>query len=1310
MNENASYALAIEQPATWRKLPAGPLALSGWFLPKDGRVYHDLHFVVGGRRYPAWHGLSSPAVAAARPGVAGAAFAGFNATVTIGPGDDFIALETLGPDLRWAEIWRVPITLSALTLSGPIRPKLNHAWLPPLLQRHLQEIAGARSFATPASLDDLIRLASAESLEWVPAPPLRAALDIPRPLATAPFHGLHACGWAFHESLAVRRVYGMATVNAPHPFRSGMPPTDLPWKYAHIPTAAAPIFFGVLPIPPAQSGPSLVKIYVELEDGSHHLVAARRVCATAQSDAELPLPPGRWRDFLPAVESLHARVESAGLAPGSLPKFVRAALKVRESLRDWFSVKDAPFEWEPLDAHARQQFRQRPAPQRLRALQAMEERIRGSAPFIGLVTAATAEDAAGIARLEDSLRRQAFPRWELIVVAPDERTRHQLEAVLGTDHRVTVLTGVTRADAANALGTDYVALVDPQSVLHPEALLRIADSARGVNPPVAIYTDEEVVPHDGKVRPYAWSDWSPALALSGALGGTLLAVRQADLNTTGGWANGPAASLDALHRVTERPDSLVCHVACYGVSRPARLAPGAAEAAVTATNASLQRRGFAASATAVASPAGHCWLEVRWASDVLARSAVTIVIPTRDRAALLQRCVGQLEKTVDWRHVRLVIVDDQSAEPDAVAFLRTLAQRKDLPVQVMPGGERNGAFNYARLVNVGAAAATTPLVLHLNNDVDALEPGWLEQLVGWFTFAEVGAVGAKLVLPDGGFNHAGLVIDPATALPLAPLEGMAEESAEPAEFHRLSRDVAAVTGACLLTRTELYRKLGGFDAVRFPIAYNDVDYCLRLRAAGHRVVYSPVARLLHHGSQSRGSHFHPHEHLAFLAVHGDRADEWVNPRLRFVDRVPVTDVEQPVAPVDRRTLRLLVVTHNLALEGAPLFLQEFVEHAVKVDGFKVDLLAYSDGPLRAAYEALGVRITIVDRHPIHASPDRATYEERVGAVRRSLDLTRTDLVVTNTIVGFWAVELARQEGLPSLWFIHESTRVPRFFAHELMPGMQPVVHDAFREATRVVFLCEATRRYYDEYNVRDHYRILPGWVEAGKIREFAARADRAELRRRHGIGPDERVIVNVGTICERKGQLWFLAAAKRLLELQPGPIRFLLVGGLGDLYQEVFNAELAEAGVPGVQVVGKTDAVYEFYALADLAVCSSFEESFPRVLLEAMAFSLPVVSTNVHGVPEMIGDRHEGLLVTPGDVEELARTMDDALRNIGTPKDLAAAGLSKVLRVYDRRRLLPRHIALAREAAEAAPLPPVRPPAPPRAATEKREPVSSGVI
>src|SRR5690606_37746221 len=137
-----------------------------------------------------------------------------------------------------------------------------------------------------------------------------------------------------------------------------------------------------------------------------------------------------------------------------------------------------------------------------------------------------------------------------------------------------------------------------------------------------------------------------------------------------------------------------------------------------------------------------------------------------------------------------------------------------------------------RLVNTALPYIDTPLVLHLNNDVDALKPGWIEEMAGWFSIDRVGVVGARLLYANNHINHAGVIVGPHHGLADVPFAGLGPHEPAPWQLHRIARNCSAVTGACLMTRTELYREFNGFDAESLGVCYNDVDYCLRLEAAG----------------------------------------------------------------------------------------------------------------------------------------------------------------------------------------------------------------------------------------------------------------------------------------------------------------------------------------------------------------------------------------------------------------------------------------------------------------------------------------------
>ena len=222
---------------------------------------------------------------------------------------------------------------------------------------------------------------------------------------------------------------------------------------------------------------------------------------------------------------------------------------------------------------------------------------------------------------------------------------------------------------------------------------------------------------------------------------------------------------------------------------------------------------------------------------------VSVIIPTRDRAELLRVSAGGVLGATDYPNIELLIVDNGSREAASTRLLAELAA--DPRVHIL---RDDSPFNFSRLNNATAEAARGPYLCLLNNDTEVIEPGWLTALMRQAVRPGVGAVGAKLLYPDGSIQHAGVVLGPAGAehahrfLPDA-------EAGDFAAAH-VARAVSAVTAACLLVEKAKYMAVGGLDEA-LAVAFNDVDLCLKLGAAGWRNIYEPAARLIHHESKSR---------------------------------------------------------------------------------------------------------------------------------------------------------------------------------------------------------------------------------------------------------------------------------------------------------------------------------------------------------------------------------------------------------------------------------------------------------------------------
>ncbi len=388
---------------------------------------------------------------------------------------------------------------------------------------------------------------------------------------------------------------------------------------------------------------------------------------------------------------------------------------------------------------------------------------------------------------------------------------------------------------------------------------------------------------------------------------------------------------------------------------------------------------------------------------------------------------------------------------------------------------------------------------------------------------------------------------------------------------------------------------------------------------------------------------------------------------------------RPTPATTRLPGTVVLITHNLNFEGAPLFLVEYAGYLAG-QGVRLSVVSAADGPLRARFEGLGARVEFVDVTPLLKAEDAPRLRAALRALAPNLNLAAADLVVANTLSAYWGVHLARMAGRRSLFYLHESTTPDCFYFGYMAPATLPVVKEAFALATHVSFLTEATRRYYRPQLVRPNHSINPGWIDLAVVDQFVAGNPRKQLRARLGVAPATRLVVNIGTVCNRKGQHIFARAVDLLWRRRPdlaGQGEFLMVGGRDSAYDRAIANLVGDLNRTNLRVVPETPAPYEYHGAADLFVCSSYEESFPRVLLEAMAFSVPIVSTNVHGIPEMARPDEEALLVPPGDSSALADAMARLLEDDKFARSLAERGRARVAANYDAALLLPRHAALA---------------------------------
>jgi GT2 family glycosyltransferase len=247
---------------------------------------------------------------------------------------------------------------------------------------------------------------------------------------------------------------------------------------------------------------------------------------------------------------------------------------------------------------------------------------------------------------------------------------------------------------------------------------------------------------------------------------------------------------------------------------------------------------------------------------------VTIIIPTRNRADLLSTCVNGILHRTTYQAIEIIIIDHESTEPETLELLGELA--RDARVKIV---NYQGPFNYSDMNNKAAGEAKGEFICLLNNDIDVIESDWLSEMVALAADPANGAIGAKLLYPDGRVQHAGV------GLGFGGVAGHLHIFAASTDMGYYGRlmlrsNVSVVTGACLLVRKTIFDEVGGLDATNLKVAFNDVDFCLKVREHGYRNIWTPHALLLHHESPSRGSDETPENAPRFSKEHGWMIKKW----------------------------------------------------------------------------------------------------------------------------------------------------------------------------------------------------------------------------------------------------------------------------------------------------------------------------------------------------------------------------------------------------------------------------------------------------
>lgn len=487
----------------------------------------------------------------------------------------------------------------------------------------------------------------------------------------------------------------------------------------------------------------------------------------------------------------------------------------------------------------------------------------GYKPLISILMPVFNPEQEWLKRALDSVLAQVYPHWELCVCDDGSDERHVRRILSGysrLDDRIKIShqernIGISEASnvALSQATGEFVVLLDHDDQLTPDALLEVVKFLQEHPEADFIYSDEDRLDETGApLVPHFKPDWSPDLLMSYNYITHLAACRRQLVEDIGGFRKGFEGSqdYDLFLRLAENTGEIhhipkiLYHWWRVPGSTGSKAHPH--ERSRKALSDVLERQGI--KGTVEDSIRRNRFKVSR---EISGNPKISIVIPTKDNVNLLKRCVESIEQETTYGNYEILIVDNDSSHSETVSYLGSTSHR------VLPFREE---FNYSRINNFAVSHAEGEYILFLNDDTEVVSPGWLEEMLQQAQRPEVGAVGAKLLYPDGRIQHAGVLVGVGSAwIPGVATHSHLFHSAKSAGYFdavEVIRNYSAVTAACMMVRKSTFDEVGGFDEENLPVLFNDVDLCLRIRQLGYLVVYTPYAEIHHHESASRG-HFNP---------------------------------------------------------------------------------------------------------------------------------------------------------------------------------------------------------------------------------------------------------------------------------------------------------------------------------------------------------------------------------------------------------------------------------------------------------------------
>ena len=482
-------------------------------------------------------------------------------------------------------------------------------------------------------------------------------------------------------------------------------------------------------------------------------------------------------------------------------------------------------------------------------------------PLISIVVPVYNTPQVFLRQMIESVQNQSYSEWELCIgnASPENKEMKKILEEYKNDARIKEVEipenkGISQNTnrAMEIASGELIGLLDHDDLLAPNALYEIAKAVNEHPDAEVIYTDEDKVTTDLKehFQPHLKPDFNLDLLRSNNYICHFFVASRDLIKRVGGFRpefNG-AQDYDLILRCTEQAKQIV-HI-------PKILYHWRVHKASTADNPASKMYAFDAGKRAIEEHLVRCRTKgtvqhtkdlgfYRVKYEVCGEPLVSIIIPNKDQSEALKKCLDSIREKTSYRNYEIIIVENNSEEPETFAFYKKIAGEK---IKVVTW---EGKFNYSAINNFGVRHARGDYLLLLNNDVEIINGDWLTEMLSHCQRKEVGIVGAKLYYPDNTIQHAGIIIG-IGGVAGSVFVGLPRAFSGYLHKASIQLDLSAVTAACMLVKRSVFEQVGGLEE-KLKVAFNDVDFCLRVREKGYLVVYDPYAELYHYESKTRGA-------------------------------------------------------------------------------------------------------------------------------------------------------------------------------------------------------------------------------------------------------------------------------------------------------------------------------------------------------------------------------------------------------------------------------------------------------------------------